>query len=60
MKTNEIGDTSDQIDTAIGNKLIEMMQLKKENGRVNTEWGTKSPMGLARTVRRILAEGGAK
>jgi len=40
---------------AAGEKLIEVLNLKvKKNGRVDTEWGDKTPLGLALTVERIL------
>ena len=37
-----------------GEKLIEVLNLKVKNGRVDTEWGDKTPLGLALTVERIL------
>lgn len=47
----------DNEDTSIGLSLIAILQLKvKPNGRVDTKWGDKTPMGLARTVKRILEE----
>lgn len=48
-------------DDAIGAKLIELLALRVDHeGRVDTEWGDKTPRGLARTVRRVLEEGEAK
>ena len=45
----------DRADTEISKELIEILQLKiKPNGRIDTAWGDKSPMGLIRTVRRII------
>jgi len=39
----------------IGNELIKLLGLKvKQNGRIDTEWGDKTPAGLARTVYRIV------
>ncbi len=29
----------------------------KRNGRIDTNWGDKSPIGLLRTIKRILEEG---
>ena len=38
-----------------GKRLIEILGLKvKANGRVDTTWGDKTPLGLALTVERIL------
>lgn len=46
-------------DFNIGNKLIEILQLKlKRNGRVETTWGDKTPIGLAKVVKRIIQEKG--
>ena len=42
---------------AIGNILIELLGLTvKENGRVDTTWGDKTPAGLTLTVKRIIDE----
>ena len=42
----------------IGNELIELLDLKvKENGRVDTSGGDKTPIGLAKTVKRLIEEG---
>ena len=42
-------------DHSIGVNLIALLDLKlKTNGRVDTAWGDKTPVGLARTVRRIM------
>lgn len=48
---------ADLADTAIGNNIIELLGLRvdRASGRVETSWGTKTPMGLARTMRRIMA-----
>jgi len=52
-----LADTTD--DELIGNKLIEVLQLKlKQNGRVDTSWGDKNPVGLAQVVKRIIQEKG--
>ena len=41
----------------LGNKLIEVLNLKvKKNGRVDTQWGDKTPIGLGATVARIVKE----
>ena len=43
--------------TLLGLQLIEVLQLKiKPNGRVDTRWGDKTPLGLALTVRRLIEE----
>ena len=40
----------------LGNALIELLHLKvKSNGRVDTTWGDKTPIGLAATVTRIVS-----
>lgn len=42
-------------DTLIGEKIIEFFNLKiDEKGRINTSWGTKSKMGIGRSIRRII------
>jgi hypothetical protein len=39
----------------IGEKIIEVLSLhKKQNGRVDTAWGDKTPLGLYLTVKRII------
>jgi hypothetical protein len=44
-------------DITVGEKLIAVLGLKvKSNGRVDTAWGDKTPLGLALTVKRILEE----
>lgn len=51
---------SEEMEAARGSMLIEMLDLKPdpENpGRVFTTWGTKTPLGLYRTVKRIIEEG---
>lgn len=43
---------------ARGNALIELLNLKvKKNGRVDTAWGDKTPLGLYHTVLRVINEG---
>ena len=45
-----------QIET-FGNELIKLLSLKiKKNGRVDTDGGDKTPLGLGRTVIRLLEE----
>ena len=40
-----------------GNEVIKLLSLKvKENGRVDTDGGDKTPLGLGRTVLRLLDE----
>lgn len=42
-----------------GNEIIKLLSLKlKENGRVDTniEFGDKTPLGLGKTVIRLLEE----
>jgi len=40
-----------------GEKLIDMLGLKVgKDGRVNTSWGTKTPLGLYRTLKRVIEE----
>ena len=41
--------------TAIGEDIIKLLHLKvKENGRVDTSWGDKTPFGLFLTVQRFI------
>ena len=48
-------DLDSRRDHLIGVNLIGLLDLKiKRNGRVDTAWGDKTPVGLARTVRRIM------
>jgi hypothetical protein len=44
--------------TALGNEIIKMFNLKvdKKTGRVNTSWGTKTPLGVGLCVERIMEE----
>jgi hypothetical protein len=45
----------------IGEKLIEVLQLKKKpNGRVDTTWGDKTPLGLYLTVQAVIEQTIAK
>lgn len=45
----------EKVNEKTGNDLIEILQLKiKKNGRVDTTWGDKTPLGLALTVQRII------
>jgi hypothetical protein len=45
----------DERDTSIGRELMEVLELSpRHDGRVTTTWGGKTPIGLARVVRRIL------
>lgn len=40
-----------------GNEVIKLLSLKvKENGRVDTDGGDKTPLGLGRTIIRCLEE----
>ncbi len=42
---------------AIGDEIIEMLHLKvKSNGRVDTTWGDKTPLGLYLTLQRMMGE----
>ncbi len=41
-----------------GSKIIEFLSLKvKKNGRVDTSWGDKTPLGLLLSLERIIKEG---
>ena len=43
----------------IGLSIIKLLGLQvKENGRVDTTIGDKTPLGLTRTIQRIIEEGG--
>ena len=42
--------------TSIGNDIINILFLKvKANGRVDTGWGDKTPLGLYLTLQRIMS-----
>lgn len=47
---------ADKADHALGLELIDVMHLRRSriDGRVPTAWGSKTPCGLARTIRRIV------
>lgn len=52
---------SDEVAQRLGERLIEVLQLKVKRsgegkGRVDTNGGDKTPMGLGRTVLRIVEE----
>jgi hypothetical protein len=54
----EAGATTDE--AAAAARLFDILRpgLKvKANGRVNTEWGDKYPLGLYYTIKRIIEEG---
>ena len=54
-KSTDIIETDRQ--TAIGHDIINMLFLKvKKNGRVDTTWGDKTPLGLYLTLQRIMGE----
>jgi len=43
------------LDRALGEDLIALLSLHvKRNGRVDTRWGDKTPLGLGATVRRVV------
>ncbi len=43
--------------TSLGLLLIKILHLKvKRNGRVDTQWGDKTPLGLSLTIRRLIEE----
>lgn len=51
------GKLSTNTDKLLGEDLISMLSLKvKKNGRVDTSWGDKTPMGIGATVRRVVNE----
>lgn len=44
-------------DSLIGLKIVEFLNLELTiEGRVKTDWGTKTPSGLARTIKRLIRE----
>ena len=48
---------SDEQAQKLGEQLIEVLQLKvKSNGRVDTSWGDKTPIGLGKTVEQIVKD----
>jgi hypothetical protein len=47
----------DERDERLGKEMIEALGLElKNNGRVDTEFGDKTPMGFYRTMKRITKE----
>lgn len=56
--TTDKGYAQSEIDQhKLGEKLIEVLGLRmKSNGRVNTTWGDKTPLGLYLTVQRVIDE----
>lgn len=48
---------SEQEQTRRGSMIATVLGLHFRAGRINTEWGTKTPLGLYRTVKRIVEEG---
>lgn len=55
MRRSPLDDKTAEI---LGNNLITLLGLKvkKENGRVDTFWGDKTPMGLGYTVERVVGQ----
>ena len=54
-------ETNDEVAERFGGELIVIFQLPRirtgnDKGRIKTVWGTKSDMGLARTLVRLLDE----
>lgn len=46
---------TEEQENQIGEEIIELLYLKiKKNGRVNTDFGDKTPLGLARTIFSII------
>lgn len=42
-------------DEELGFFIIGWLELRvKRNGRVNTTWGDKTPLGLAKSIKRIV------
>jgi len=46
----------DTRDKVIGMEIISLLGLKMTDGRVDTDGGTKTAVGLCRSVRRIFEE----
>lgn len=46
-------------ETRRGQLLVDVLCLRpsKEKGRYHTQWGTKTPLGLYRTIKRIVEQG---
>lgn len=48
---------NDQAFTDAGEAIIDVLRLKRQpDGRVNTLWGNKTPLGLALTIMRLIDE----
>ena len=62
MTHNEKRKAQAAIDTRIGERIAELLWLEEEKrgpeaGRYKTRWGTKTPLGLSLTIKRIIKEG---
>lgn len=44
-------------ETKRGELIAEVLKLKKKDGRYLTTWGTKTALGLFRTVERLVKDG---
>lgn len=60
MNEEPVGMTNAQR-TEIGRRLARVLKLRRSKGtgeRYDTEWGTKTPLGVYLTIRRLMQEGG--
>jgi hypothetical protein len=44
-------------ETRRGKAIAEVLQLRKVHGRYQTTWGSKTELGLFRTLQRLIMEG---
>jgi hypothetical protein len=40
----------------LGNAVANLVGLKLRSGRYNTDWGTKTPLGLGRVIERMYQD----
>jgi len=57
MEISEIYKLSEQEQTKIGEQLVKALKLKRDTehkDRYQTTWGTKTPLGVYRTIEGII------
>jgi hypothetical protein len=42
--------------TELGNAVANLVGIKLRSGRYNTDWGTKTPLGLGRVIERLYLD----
>lgn len=58
MPTETMKEIDETEETRRGQLLVDVLHLHRaERGRYHTQWGTKTPLGIYRTVKRIVEDG---